>query len=208
MSSPAIRPKGLSKIELATLGIWFVAIGRWDHMDFSEPEAQEYVLHFFRCLKDPENGLKASYLSLQNTLMAMRRGSFEAIQSEPPFSRYGRRNMKLFLKAWLEGGEAGFTNAWGEIFGAGGRSFQPPLEQPIRILSRSGNSPENAIQVLTDYREDRINAEYWHLYYEYGQGWRREMQMSTAPDASGRRYDVLTICFDSGEKQTLYFLLS
>jgi hypothetical protein len=207
MNSPVIRPKGLSEVELATLGIWFVAVGRWDLLDFSEAQAEQFVIHFFKCLKDdPEHGLRASYLSLQNTFMAMRRGSFEAIQSEPPFSRFGRRNMKVLLRAWLETDETGFRSAWEKIFGADHRA-QLPHEQPIRIIGRSGDSTENAIQVLTDYPDDKINAEYWHLYYEYGQGWRREIQMATVPDAGGRRYDILNIRFPDGEKRQFYFLL-
>jgi hypothetical protein len=207
MDTRIVRPNGFSEVELATLGIWFTAIGRWDRMDFSEAEAQAFVIHFFKCLKDnSEDGLRASYLSLQNTFMAMRRDTFEVVQSEPPFSRFGRRNMKALLRAWIEGGEGEFRNSWGKTFGSG---WQAQIQQdlPTRLITHSGDSTENAIQVLTDYPEDKVNGEYWYLYYEYGQGWRCQMQMSTIPDASGRRYDVLDIHFLDGHKKRLYFLL-
>ncbi len=207
MDTRIVRPNGFSEVELATLGIWFTAIGRWDRMDFSEAEAQAFVIHFFKCLKDnPEDGLRASYLSLQNTFMAMRRDTFEAIQSEPPFSRFGRRTMNALLGAWLGGGEAELRGRWREMFGYAWRA-RVQQEHPIRVVVCSGDSPENAIQVLTDFAEDKVNAEHWYLYYEYGQGWRCQMQMSTMPDAKGRRYDVLDIHFLDGHKKRLYFLL-
>ena len=50
-------------------------------MDFSEAEAQAFVIHFFKCLQDnPKDGVRASYLSLQNTFMAMRRDTFEVVR--------------------------------------------------------------------------------------------------------------------------------
>lgn len=208
MNPNIVRPKGFSQLELATLGIWFVAVGRWDRMDFSEEEAQAFVIHFFKCLKgDPEDGVRSSYLSLQNTFMAMRRGTFESIQSEPPFSRVGRQNMKTLLRAWLEGGEAEFRSAWEDVFGSGSRKPLRPQERPLRVIARSGDSPENAIQVITDCPDDKVYGEYWHLYYEYGQGWRCEMQMATVPDAARRRYDVLNIRFQDGRQKRFYFIL-
>jgi hypothetical protein len=176
-------------------------------MDFSEAEARAFLVHFFACLKGkPEDGVRASYLSLQNTFMAMRRGTFHSIQSEPPFSRFGRQNMKILLKAWLEGGETGLTSRWGEVFGSGWRT-RVQQQYPVRVEVRSGESPEHAIQIQTDHAEDRVNGEYWHLYYEYGLRWRCEMQVSTLPDASGRRYDILHIQLEGGQKKRFYFLL-
>ena len=91
-----VRPSGFSDIELASLAVWFVGSGQWQRMDFSEQDAQQLIVEFFKSLKkdDPESALTSSYLSLQNTFMAMRRGTFEAIQSEPPFSRFGKAVLK------------------------------------------------------------------------------------------------------------------
>jgi hypothetical protein len=176
-------------------------------MDFSEMEAQAFVIHFFKCLQgNPEDGVRASYLSLQNTFMAMRKGTFESIQAEPPFSRFGRRTMNALLGAWLGGGEAELKGRWREMFGSASRA-RVQQENPIRVVVRSGDSREDAIQVLTDYPEDKVNAEYWFLYYEYGRGWKCETQMSTIPDANGRRYDILNIHFQDGQKTRFHFLL-
>lgn len=207
MNSTITRPKGFSKVELATLGVWFVAVGRWDYMGFSDADAQSFVMHFFKCLAgNPKDALRASYLSLQNTFMAMKRDTFDAILSEPPFSVSGRRNMKTLLRAWLDGEEAGFMVRWTQIFcsDSGPRVSE---DRCVRVISNSGEREENAIQILTDDPEDRVNGEYWYLYYHYGRGWNCEMQMATTPDASGHRYDILHIRFQNGEKRRFYFRL-
>jgi hypothetical protein len=176
-------------------------------MGFTDAEAQSLVIHFFRCLKgDPKDALRASYLSLQNTFMAMRRDTFETIQSEPPFSGSGRRNMKALMRAWLEGGEAAFMARWHLIF-CSDSGPKIPEDRPVRVISDSGNKEENAIQILTHEPEDKVNGEYWYLHYHLGQGWTCEMQMATMRDPRGRRYDILHIRFPDGQKRQFYFLL-
>jgi hypothetical protein len=188
------------------LAVWFVAAGRWAEAGLSETEGRDLVCHFFNCLRSaPEDSLRVSYASLQNTLMAMQKGTFESIQSEPPFSRFGRRGMKAFIRAWLEGGEAEFKRRWEEVFCPGWRQAQQ--DRAIRIVGGQGGTPDTAIQVVTDYSDDKIFAEYWHLYYQYGKSWRCEMQMSTMPDSGGRRYDVLHLRFHDGQERRLYFVL-
>ena len=59
---------------------------------------------------------KQARIRLQQCLMALRRGTFEEIQRESPFSRYAEGNMENLLRAWMEEGEAGFTRKWSEIF--------------------------------------------------------------------------------------------
>ena len=208
MALNVIRPTGLSELELASLGVWFVGAGTWHRMNFSEPEAREFAVHFFKCLNkdDPESSLRASYLSLQNTFMAMRRGTFEAIQSEPPFSRFGRRCLKALLRAWLHGGETEFRSRWSKIF-IPGWQVQVQQERPLSVVADSGESAAHAIHIVEGDLEDRVNGEYWYLYYEYGQGWRCQQQMSTGPDTSGRRYDILNILFRDGQERQFYFLL-
>ena len=206
MTPNVIRPKGLSQSELAELAVWFVAAGRWAEAGLSEAEAKELVCHFFKCLSTPaKDSLEASYLSLQNALMAMRQGTFESIQSEPPFSRAGRTGMKALLKAWLEGDEAELKRRWEEVFRPSWRQAQQ--DRAIRIAGGPGGTPDTAIEVVTDYRDDKTFAEYWHLYYQYGRSWHCEMQMSTAPDSRGRRYDLLNLRFHDGQGRRLYFLL-
>jgi hypothetical protein len=184
----ATRPNGFSETELATLSVSFVAVGRWDYVGLSETEGRHLIIHFFKCLQsNPEDGVRASYLSLQNTFMAMQRKTFEAIP-------------------WAEGGEAGFTAKWREIFCSGWRTREIS-ELPARVKGGSGEKPEDAIEILTDERGDKINGEYWYLYYTYGRGWERGIQMSTIPDESGRRYDILHIDFHDGQRKRLHFLL-
>jgi hypothetical protein len=200
-----IRPKGLSQSELAELAVWFVAAGRWAEAGLSEAEARELVCHFFKCLSSPaKDSLEASYLSLQNTLMAMRKGTFESIQSEPPFSRAGRAGMRALLRAWLAG-EAEFKRTWEEVFCPNWRQAQQ--DRAIRIVGGPGGTPDTAIELVTDCGDDKNFAEYWHLYYQYGKSWRCEMQMSTVPDSRGRRYDLLNLRFHDGQERRLYFLL-
>jgi len=111
--STIIRPKGLSQLELASLAVWFAAIGRWSYAGLTEAQAQSFVMHFLTCLKGRQkDALRGNYLSLQNTFMAMRKDAFEVIQSEPPFSKFGRCNMKALLRGWLDEQEAEFTNTW------------------------------------------------------------------------------------------------
>jgi hypothetical protein len=201
-----MRPRGLSQLELGELAVWFVAAGRWAEVGLSEAEGRDLVCHFFKCLKSPaEDSLQASYLSLQNTFMAMRNGTFESIQSEPPFSRFGRRGMKAFVGAWLEGGEAELKRRWVEVFCPGWRHVQQ--DRAIRITGGQGATPETPIELVTDSSDDKIFAEYWYLYYQHGKSWRCEMQMSTLPDSGGRRYDVLHLRFHDGQERRLYFLL-
>jgi len=75
------------------------------------------------------------------------------------------------------------------------------------VIQNSGEGAESAIQIVTEDTEDKINGEYWYLHYQYGKSWETEMQMVTAPDANGRRFDILHIRFDNGQRKILYFLL-
>lgn len=205
--SSTVRPKGLSELQLASLAVWFAAIGQWSHAGLSEAEACSFVMHFFKCLKPPhKNALRGNYVSLQNTFMAMRKGTFEAIQLEPPFSRFGRRNMKALLRGWLWGQEAEFTSTWAEIFPSGWDAKVSP-ELPVHVIESSGDDAESAIQILSHDAEDKINGEYWYLHYRYGTGWQVRMQTSTPPDANGCRFDILDIRFDGGNRRKFYFLL-
>ncbi|MGH9583784.1 MAG: hypothetical protein ACRD4O_12680 [Bryobacteraceae bacterium] len=201
------RPKGLSQLELASLAVWFCAIGRWEHAGLTEAEAQSFVMHFFECLKDNKrNALRANCLSLQNAFMTMRKDTFEAIQSEPPFSRFGRKNMTALLRAWLDGQKPEFMNTWREIFYPEWNE-SVPVEQVVRVIDNSGESAQNAIHIVTDEKEDKVNGEYWYLYHRYGKSWRCDMQMSTVPDANGRRFDLLHVRFRDGQNRKFYFLL-
>ena len=203
-SHPVRRPRGFSEIELGSLSVWFIGAGRWRFVGLSEGEAQDLLQHFFRCLVGvKEDALNATCLSLQNRFMAMRRGSFEATQSEPPFSRRARRNMKELLDAWLDG-EAQFAQQWNETFCPGWDQKGSP-EQPVRVIPASGESTDSAVQILTNDPEDKVNAIYWYLYYQFGQDWERGLQTTTGPDAQGHGYDVLEIQFSGGQSKNFHF---
>jgi hypothetical protein len=197
------RPRGFSDSELATLAVCFVAVGRWTDAGLTEDEGRYLVMRFFECLtNDPAKALRASYLSLQNTFMAMRKDTFEQIQKEPAFSRSGRKKIKRLLRAWLDSGNEEFEALWKQIFNS---CFTTIPESPVSIIANSGESEEQAIRIITSDPEERVNAEYWWLYYEYGRGWERGLQLLTRPDSKGRRFDILNIEFQDGQTKRLYF---
>jgi len=79
--------------------------------------------------------------------MSLRRGTFEEIQQQAPFSRHAQRNMEALLRAWNGKGEAGFTQAWERTFAVGWDTAREPQE-PIRIIGEGGDCQERALEVL------------------------------------------------------------
>lgn len=73
-------------------------------------------------------------------------------------------------------------------------------EVPVHVIENSGDDAESAIQILSDDTEDKINGENWYLCFQYGTGWQVGTQMSTLPDANGRRFDILHVRFVAGTK--------
>ena len=61
----------------------------------------------------PFEVLKESSGRLQERPMALRRGTFEEIQQEAPFSRYAQRYMKALLRAWKNKGGGGIRASVG-----------------------------------------------------------------------------------------------
>jgi hypothetical protein len=84
--------------------------------------------------------VKVSSGRLQQRLMSLRRGTFEEIQQQAPFSRHAQCNMETLLRAWNEEGEAGFTQTWERIFPVGWDTAREPQE-PIRIIGEGGRLP-------------------------------------------------------------------
>jgi hypothetical protein len=87
----------LNEQELATLVNQFILDGRWDQVGLDKSEASELLLQYFKCLRigdDIKGFVNGIYITLQNTLMALRKDDFRTIQLEPPFSKFGRQNMR------------------------------------------------------------------------------------------------------------------
>src|SRR4051812_34272198 len=110
------RP-GLSQIELSWFIAWIIADGDWGGVDLEQEGGRKLLLQFFGYLEDkPLEAAQQARIRLQQCLMALRRGTFEEIQRESPFSRYAEGNMESLLQAWMEEHESGFTRKWSEIF--------------------------------------------------------------------------------------------
>ena len=70
--------------------------------------------------------------------------------------------MNALLRAWIGGGEGELRGRLGEIPSTPRRQARSSRNIPYAVVVRLSDSPENAIQVLTDYPEDKVNAEYWY----------------------------------------------
>ncbi len=76
---------GLSEIELVWLIVWNIADGEWDRIGLGQDDRCKLLLELFVQLHgDPLNAARESRTRLQQRLMALRRGSFEEIQTGVP----------------------------------------------------------------------------------------------------------------------------
>jgi hypothetical protein len=117
--------------------------------DWSRPlTAKEYLLDLISKLEgDLSDIVKRSSGRLQQSLMALRRGAFEEIQQEAPFSRIAQANMARLLRAWEKSGKAGFTQVWERIFHPGWES-ERKRQDPIQIVADVGDCAQRALEII------------------------------------------------------------
>ena len=201
---------GLSQDELAWLVAWKAAAGAWDRIDLSPDEAKEVILHFMRCLHKDADALQAAKQSrgrLQQSLMALRRQSFEEIQSEAPFSVEANGNFKELLRAWQDEGEEGVTRVWNRMF-APGRHETKHSQVPIKIIGGPGDCQERALEVIgAPDQETRVAAEWWYLFYTYGRNWQWEMHATLEGNKGAGHFSMHEIRLQSGRGKRIYFRL-
>lgn len=163
----------LPQNESAWLLGWNIAAGQWQRIGLKPPAAKELLGNLFGMLQgDAADLSKRSAERLQHKLMALRVGSFEEIQQEAPFSRFAQRNVQALLQAWRDRGEPGFTQVWDGVFRPGWED-EGERQYPIRIIGDTGDSEQSAIEIFGP-RNRQTEAEFWHLFYTFGEDWNWE----------------------------------
>lgn len=204
------KVSGLPQIELVWLLGWNIVAGEWQRIGLNPTAGKELLTDLFSKLQgDPSDLSKKSATRLQHCLMALRVGTFEAIQQEAPFSRFAQSNMKTLLQAWRDGGAAGLTRVWNSIFHTG---WEAERESPsaIRIVGvgEVGDCEARALEVVgAPDRETRVAAEWWYLRYTFGLDWTPGMHMTTAENENGDRFSVHNIELSDGSCKQIFFRL-
>jgi hypothetical protein len=199
----------LPQPEMVWLLGWNIAAGDWQRIGLNPLAAKELLIDLFGRLQGEVSDLsKRSAERLQQGLMALREGSFEEIQGEPPFSRFAQRNMEALLRAWKDRGEPGFTQVWDATFHA---NWQDEREHqyPIRIIGETGDCEERALEILgARDRESRAAAEFWYLFYTFGRDWEWIRHETVGEDRIGPQFSVHHIRVAPGSDRRVYFRLS
>lgn len=197
----------LPQPEMVWLLGWNIAAGEWQRIGLNTAAAKELLLDLFGKLQGDSHDLsKRSAERLQHGLMALREGTFEEIQEEPPFSRFAQKNMEALLQAWRNQGEPGFARVWNAIFHPG---WDDEREQqyPIRIIGETGDCEERALEILgARDRESRAAAEFWYLFYTFGQDWK--WGRHEAVGDGGPQFSVHQIHVLPESDRRVYFRLS
>lgn len=199
----------LNTIEFVWFLAWNIADGQWAKIGIGETAGRGQLLCHFSKLQDGGRFevLKESSGRLQQRLMALRRGTFEEIQQEAPFSRHAQQNMEDLLRAWKNKGEAGFSRAWEQAFPVGGEAVREPQDL-IRIIGEVGDCEERALEVKgAPDRHIRVAAEWWYLYYTFGRNWTPGMHFTTGGNQEGVRFSVHNITVLPGDNKRIYFKL-
>lgn len=199
---------GLSEIELVWLIGWNAAAGQWERIGLGEPASKEFFLDLISKLQgNPLDAAKQSRIRLQQGLMSLRRERFEEIQREAPFSRYAQANMEALLRAWMEKGEAGFTQVWQQIFQPGWEAARE-RQDPIQIVEGLGDCEERALEVKGAVdQETRVAAEWWYLYYTFGREWTPGMHFTISGKEDGAHFSVHDIHIVPNTRRRVYFRL-
>jgi hypothetical protein len=203
----ADRP-GLSEVELLWLIAWNIADGEWSRIDLDQASGRNVLLKFLSALRvDPREAAKESRIGLQQSLMALRQGSFEETQQESPFSRYAERNMKELVRAWMKEGEAGFVRKWAEVFPPGWEANKPKQE-PVRIIVDTGDCEGRALEVTgaPDW-QTRAGAEWWYLYHTFGKSWKARMHFTSTANEEGARFSIHYIHVFPNSHRRVFFRL-
>lgn len=200
--------ENLTTIDFAWFLAWNIADGRWAQIGLDEAAGRSQLLSHVSMLQGEVPDLvKNSGGRLQQQLMALRRGTFEQIQREAPFSRQARRNMEVLLRAWREEAAAGFEQAWKRTFPAGWEAVRIPQE-PIRIVGEGGESEERALETIdAPDREARVAAEWWYKFYTFGSDWSAGLHLTTTPDENGAVYSIHEIELPPDIQKWIYFRL-
>jgi len=203
-----IDPTGFSPAEFIWLLGWHIADGKWDRIGLSESSARRLLRDLVSKLHgDPFDAAKQSRGRLQQGLMALRRATFEEIQQESPFSTQARDNMGALMHGWAEAGEAGFEQAWDEIFRPGWDASRRP-QDPIRVVGETGDCEDRALEIQgAPDQEARVAAEWWYLYYTFGQGWRQGMHATMRSKDDGTHFSVHDIYILADTRKRVYFRL-
>jgi hypothetical protein len=203
-----IETPGLSLIESVWRLAWNIADGEWGRIGLEEAGARKLLLAQFSKLHgDLLGAAKVSRGRLQQCLMALRRGTFEEIQQDSPFSLHARRNMDTLLRAWMEEGEAGFARVWAEVFRPGWQAARE-THPPIQIIEDIGDCEERALEVRGALDgETRVAAEWWYLYYMFGRDWKPGMHFTAIAKEEGTHFSVHNITVLPDTRKRVYFRL-
>jgi hypothetical protein len=195
----------LEESEMIWLMATFIASGRWVALGLTEADAKDWLLNFIHSLKvHGDSTTKALFLQMQNTLMALRKDSFDRIQQEPPFSVFGRQTLTQLDRSWVQGGDNGFLSEWNRIFARGWE--QAAAAKGVAVVAGGpGHSVETAFVVNAIDHETVVNSEYWYLYHAFGRGWTIGTRKLTKPDQQGRQFDVLHVRWPDGARREFYF---
>ncbi len=188
---------------------WNIVAGQWERIGLKPQAAKEYLTDLFGKLEgDAADLSKRSAEQLQHGLMALRIGEFEQIQREPPFSRFAQRNMEGLLLAWKGGGELRFAQVWDAIFHPGWED-EGEQQYPVRVIVDKGDCQQRAHEVLSAADPQyRTAAEFWYLFYTFGDGWKWERHESVGNDHGGPQFSVHHIRVSSDAGRRVYFRLS
>jgi hypothetical protein len=203
-----VKRTGLTDAEGMYLIAWNIADGKWSRIDLGEIEARNLLLAFASIIKgNPFDVALRSRVMLQYRLMEMRRGSFEEIQQESPFSRQAWQSMDTLLRGWKNKGEVGFQRAWEEVFRSGWAAAREQ-QNPIQILGDSGDCESSALELKgAPDRRSRVFAEFWYLYYTFGSDWTPAGHSTRVGKDRGARFSVHDIRIFPDTHKRIFFLV-
>jgi hypothetical protein len=199
---------GLSEIELFWLIAWNIAGGEWGRIDLEQESAHKLLLSCFgQIQEEPTKAANVARIQLQQSLMALRRDTFEHIQQECPFSQHAQRSMEALLHAWVNDGEVGFVRAWAEVFRPGWETARE-TQEPVRVVVDTGDCEERALEVKdAPDRETRVSAEWWYLYYTFGKSWEPGTHSTRIGKEGGECFSVHDIHVHPNSRRTVFFRL-
>lgn len=209
-----------------------IACGQWQLVDLDKKAALDYLRNFCKTFpKDEELAqgvFKRAYYELQIELMIKSSDSFENIQTLPPFSELGMKNLLVLLFSWIEKGEEELKEIFEVLFDewkerktqqetvkSRGRKFYiSPKDEPktqqeiIKILSGDGESIDTAVKFSTADLEKRASAEHLFIIYNYGRegtDWKRGIHRTVIHPKTYNYFSSWAIEFPDGKRKTIYF---
>jgi len=193
------RPQfALTEHELALLAATKAVSESFAMLGGSEDQRMDYVQVLIASLKEHEDhaSVRDIFSSMQHTLMAYRKDSFEEIQQEAPFSNFALQNMMQLELQWLTGGKRGFDEEWRRIFAQGWEN-SVAKQSPVRISGGPGVSRDTAFIVHAPDPCTRIAAEHWLSKFLFGK--------CSIGNRLYETYDVLDLDLSDGSSRELFF---